>query len=113
MWRTRVNIGWVIALALSFAPLVFWLFMEPPLTRFQTLSRTTASVGQITGLVGMAMFSVAMMLRFSFNLTNEADAIEKAVESVLNKGYRTADINQHGMKLVGCKGMGEAIISEI
>jgi len=59
------------------------------------------------------ILSVAMMLRFSFNLTNEADAIEKAVESVLNKGYRTADINQHGMKLVGCKGMGEAIISEI
>ena len=36
---------------------------------------------------------------------------ERAVEKVLNKGLRTADINQDGMKLVGCTGMGEAIIS--
>ncbi|MBI3753088.1 MAG: 3-isopropylmalate dehydrogenase, partial [Deltaproteobacteria bacterium] len=59
------------------------------------------------------ILSVAMMLRFSFNLTKEADDIDKAVENVLNKGCRTADINQPGMKLVGCKGMGDAIIAEI
>ena len=59
------------------------------------------------------ILSVAMMLRFSFNLTEAADDIERAVESVLNKGYRTLDINQPGMKLVGCKGMGEAIIGEL
>jgi 3-isopropylmalate dehydrogenase len=56
------------------------------------------------------ILSVAMMLRFSFNLTKEADDIEKAVEDILNKGYRTADINQPGMKLVGCTKMGEAIV---
>ena len=59
------------------------------------------------------ILSVAMMLRFSFNLTEAADAIEKAVEKILNKGFRTADINQLGMKLVGCKGMGEVIIKEV
>ncbi|HAG49880.1 MAG TPA: 3-isopropylmalate dehydrogenase [Deltaproteobacteria bacterium] len=59
------------------------------------------------------ILSVAMMLRFSFDLTKEADDVERAVESVLNKGYRTLDINQPGMKLVGCKGMGEAIIGEL
>ena len=59
------------------------------------------------------ILSVAMMLRFSFNLTDAADDIERAVEKVLNEGFRTADINQHGMKLVGCKGMGEAIIKEV
>lgn len=59
------------------------------------------------------ILSAAMMLRFSFNLTKEADDVERAVESVLNKGFRTADINQPGMKLVGCKGMGEAIIGEL
>ena len=59
------------------------------------------------------ILSVAMMLRFSFNLTEAADDIERAVESVLNKGFRTLDINQPGMKLVGCKGMGEAIIGEL
>ncbi|MBI3755224.1 MAG: 3-isopropylmalate dehydrogenase, partial [Deltaproteobacteria bacterium] len=58
------------------------------------------------------ILSVAMMLRYSFNLAKEADDIEKAVENILNKGYRTADINQPGMKLVGCTGMGEAIINE-
>ena len=59
------------------------------------------------------ILSVAMMLRFSFNLTKEADDIEKAVENILNKGYRTADINQPGMKLVGCKEIGEAIVHEL
>ena len=59
------------------------------------------------------ILSVAMMLRFSFNLTKEADDIEKAVENILNQGYRTADINQPGMKLVGCKEMGEAIVHEL
>jgi len=59
------------------------------------------------------ILSVAMMLRFSFNLTEAADAIEKAVEKILNKGFRAADINQLGMKLVGCKGMGEVIIKEV
>ena len=59
------------------------------------------------------ILSVAMMLRFSFNLTEAADAIEKDVEKILNKGFRTADINQLGMKLVGCKGMGEVIIKEV
>src|SRR3990170_770741 len=63
------------------------------------------------------ILSVAMMLRFSFSLTEAADAIEKAVEKILNKGFRTADIyqplGQPGMKLVGCKGMGEAIIKEV
>jgi len=59
------------------------------------------------------ILSVAMMLRFSFNLTKEADDIEKAVENILNQGYRTADINQPGMKLVGCKKMGEVIVHEL
>ncbi|MDP2681293.1 MAG: 3-isopropylmalate dehydrogenase [Deltaproteobacteria bacterium] len=57
------------------------------------------------------ILSAAMMLRFSFNLIDAASDIERAVEKVLNKGFRAADINQHGMKLVGCKDMGEAIIS--
>ena len=59
------------------------------------------------------ILSVAMMLRFSFDLTKEADDVERAVESVLNKGFRTLDINQPGMKVVGCKGMGEVIIKEV
>ncbi|MEK7689249.1 MAG: isocitrate/isopropylmalate family dehydrogenase, partial [Deltaproteobacteria bacterium] len=58
-----------------------------------------------------AILSAAMMLGFSFNLIDAASDIERAVEKALNKGFRAADINQHGMKLVGCKGMGEAIIS--
>jgi len=59
------------------------------------------------------ILSVAMMLRYSFNLVKEAGDIEKAVENVLNKGYRTADINQPGMKLVGCKEMGEVIMNNL
>ena len=47
------------------------------------------------------ILSCAMMLRYSFNLEEEAALIEKAVVSVLEDGYRTGDIMSDGMKLVG------------
>ena len=54
-----------------------------------------------------------MMLRYSFNLTEEADVIEKAVEDVLNDGFRTADLYTEGTKKVGTKEMGEEIAGRI
>ncbi|WP_054749556.1 3-isopropylmalate dehydrogenase [Ruminiclostridium josui] len=59
------------------------------------------------------ILSVAMMLRYSLNLSSEADAIEKAVEEVLNKDYRTADIASPGTKVVGTKEMGRIIREQI
>ncbi len=59
------------------------------------------------------IISVAMMLRYSFDLEEEASAIEEAVSRVLNKGYRTADIMSEGMTLVGTKKMGQLIKNEI
>ncbi len=58
-----------------------------------------------------AILSTAMMLRYSFQLEKEADAIEKAVTKVLEEGYRTADIMSEGMKAVGTKEMGNLISS--
>jgi 3-isopropylmalate dehydrogenase len=55
------------------------------------------------------ILSVAMMLRYSFSLSEEADAIERAVNSVLDDGYRTADIYTDGMKKVGTSEMGSLI----
>ena len=55
------------------------------------------------------ILSAAMMLRFSFDMSDEADAIEKAVSEFLDKGYRTADIMSEGKTLVGCKKCGELI----
>lgn len=55
------------------------------------------------------ILSVAMMLRYSFSLSEEADAIEKAVSTVLDEGYRTADIYTDGMKKVGTSEMGDLI----
>lgn len=57
--------------------------------------------------------SLAMMLRYSFDLEEEATAIEKAVEAVLEDGYRTGDIMSDGMKLVGTKEMGQLIVSKL
>ncbi len=54
-----------------------------------------------------------MMLKYSFKLDKEADAIEKAVTSVLEAGYRTADIMSEGMKAVGTKQMGKLICDAI
>ena len=55
------------------------------------------------------ILSAAMMLRFSFNMCEEADAIENAVGEYLDAGYRTADIMNEGMTLVGCKQCGDLI----
>lgn len=60
-----------------------------------------------------AILSTAMMLKYSFKLDKEADAIEKAVTSVLEAGYRTADIMSEGMKAVGTKQMGKLICDAI
>ena len=59
------------------------------------------------------ILSAAMMLRYSFGLTEEADAIENAVNKVLDKGIRTADNMSDGCTCVGCTGMGDAILAEI
>ncbi len=59
------------------------------------------------------ILSAAMMLRFSFDMEEEADAIEKAVSAYLDAGYRTADIMSTGGKPVGCKHCGELIIQKL
>lgn len=59
------------------------------------------------------ILSAAMMLRYSFNLTKEADCIENAVKQVLNLGLRTADIMSEGCTLIGTKEMGDSILAQI
>lgn len=59
------------------------------------------------------ILSTAMMLRYSFDLETEADAIEDAVKMVLKKGYRTIDIMSEGMTLVGTSQMGDCILEEL
>ena len=59
------------------------------------------------------ILSAALMLRHSFLLDDEATAIEKAVEKILAKGYRTADIYQEGCQKIGTKAMGDAVTEEI
>ena len=57
------------------------------------------------------ILSAAMMLRYSFDMKSEAEAIENAVSKYLDAGYRTADIVSEGMTLVGCKQCGDLIVS--
>ena len=64
------------------------------------------------------ILSAAMMLRYSFDLDREADAVEQAVKVILNKGYRTSDImpkggDAAGCTLVGCREMGDLLADEI
>lgn len=59
------------------------------------------------------ILSAAMMLRYSFNMAAEADDIEAAVNAVLNRGLRTADMMSDGCTLAGCRAMGDAILAEI
>ena len=55
------------------------------------------------------VLSAAMMLRYSFDLDREADAIERAVKQVLKEGYRTGDIMSEGCRKVGCSKMGDLL----
>jgi len=53
------------------------------------------------------------MLRYSLNMNHEAEAIEKAVEEVLNQDYHTADLKNENGKLVNTKEMTQLIIDSI
>ena len=59
------------------------------------------------------ILSAAMMLRYSFDMDQEADDIEQAVEKVLKEGYRTTDIMSEGKTLVGTKECGDLIAARI
>ena len=62
------------------------------------------------------ILAAAMMLRFSFDMPQEADCIESAVSAVLDDGYRTGDIlptGNHQCSLVGCSEMGRLIIEKL
>jgi len=59
------------------------------------------------------ILSVAMMLRYSLGLVKEAQAVESAVDDVLNEGYRTYDIMSEGKTKVGTKEMGDLIARKV
>ena len=62
--------------------------------------------------IGTVM-SAAMMLRYSFDMMEEADAIEAAVNKALDDGYRTPDIYKDGFIKVGCSEMGDVLAANI
>ena len=57
------------------------------------------------------ILSVAMMLRYTFNLEEAATRVEDAVKAVLAQGLRTGDIFEPGCTRVGCAGMGDAVVA--
>lgn len=59
------------------------------------------------------ILSASMMLRYSFDLDKEADAVEAAVKKVLKDGYRTIDIMDEGMTQVSTSQMGDLIADNI
>jgi len=59
------------------------------------------------------ILSLAMMFKYSFGYAKESDIIEKAIEKVLEKGIRTADIAVGDEAKVSCTQMGDAILEEI
>ena len=59
------------------------------------------------------ILAAAMMLRYSFDMAAEADAIERAVDETLHAGFRCGDIYEEGTQLLGCKAMGAEIRKRI
>lgn len=59
------------------------------------------------------ILSAAMLLRYSFDMVTAAEDIERAVEEVLNDGYRTADIRQKNCRKVGTAEMGDQILKRL
>lgn len=59
------------------------------------------------------ILSAAMLLRYSFDMDEEANSVEEAVRQVLRDSFRTADIVSEGFETTGCKAMGDAICARI
>ncbi|MDH5187423.1 MAG: 3-isopropylmalate dehydrogenase [Rhodospirillaceae bacterium] len=59
------------------------------------------------------ILSFSMLLRYSFDLAEDADMIDKAVEAVLNNGLRTPDIMADGCRSVSTAEMGKAVVAEL
>lgn len=59
------------------------------------------------------ILSVAMMMQYTFARADVAQRIEAAVRKVLQQGLRTGDIYEEGMKKVGCKAMGDAVVAAL
>ncbi len=57
--------------------------------------------------------SLAMALRYSFDLGTEADRLESAIGSALSNGHRTADIAQAGERIISTREMGDAVIAAL
>lgn len=86
-------------------------------TKFGLYEPSHGSAPDIAGL-GIAnpiatILSASMMLRYSFDLDKEADAIDNAVKKVLNDGFRTGDIYSEGTTKVNCSKMGDLIAERI
>ncbi len=64
-------------------------------------------------ILSQRSLSAAMLLRYSLNMDEAADDVERAVKQVLKDGYRTVDIMSEGMKEVGTKEMGDLIAERI
>ena len=60
-----------------------------------------------------AILSAAMLLKYSLNMVDDADRIDRAVLSVLEAGHRTADIASPGTKKVGTKDMGDLVVRAV
>lgn len=86
-------------------------------TRFGMYEPSGGSAPDIAGMDKAnpiaTILSAAMMLRYTFDLDKEAEAVEAAVKQVLVDKYRTCDIFSEGMTLVGCSEMGELIVERI
>ena len=59
------------------------------------------------------ILSVAMMLEYSFHQSQAARTVERAVEQVLEDGFRTADIYAEGTTKVGCSKMGDLVVERL
>jgi 3-isopropylmalate dehydrogenase len=59
------------------------------------------------------ILSVAMMLRFSLGLPEQADKVDAAVRTVLAQGHRTADISEAGKPIISTTQMGDAVIAAL
>lgn len=60
-----------------------------------------------------AILSLALMLRESFEMEDDASRVEQAVRAVLAAGYRTADIQQDGTRCIGTQDMGDAVVEAL
>jgi uncharacterized membrane protein len=77
--KIKNNLLYILVTILALIPVIFWIKVKPLGLRFISVPIAFTSIGQVTGLVGMALFSITMVLNIKSNTQKRYLALKKFI----------------------------------